>query len=260
MVIRPAARPAVATHLAAVALILAACGQSPTPSTSDPSTTPQDGVTPPASAPNDPAAGEPMSGPTPPAVDPVVPISAGEQGGASDWRQVATASDASTLGRLDQAWRLGRAEAEDGGFADEVEALGPLVDPNAGLTGRLQPTPGPYRCRTIKLGSRVEGQGLAYVAYPNFRCSVELTPGGDLILTKTTGSQRSRGLLYPHSDTQLVFLGAQAWGDETTYPAYGQSRERDQIGVLERIGPQRWRLVIPWPQQESKLEILELAR
>ena len=261
MVTRPSAgRATAATTIAAVAMILAACGENPTPSTSDPSTTPQDGVTPPASAPNDPTAGEPMRGPTPPAVDPVVPASEGEQGGTSDWRQVATASDASTLGRLDQAWRLGRAEAEDGGFADQVEALGPLVDPNAGLSGRLQPTPGSYRCRTIKLGTRVEGQGLAYIAYPNFRCTVELTPGGDLILTKTTGSQRSRGLLYPHSDNQLVFLGAQAWGDEATYPAYGQNRERDQIGVVERIGPQRWRLVIPWPKQESKLEILELTR
>jgi hypothetical protein len=163
------------------------------------------------------------------------------------------------LGRLDQAWRLARAEAEDRGFADEVEGLGPLVDPNAGQAGRLQPAPGAYRCRTIKLGSRGEG-GLAYVAYPFFRCTIELTPGGDLVLTKATGSQRSRGLLYPDTDRRLVFLGAQAWGDETRYPAYGDNRERDQVGVFERIGSERWRLVIPWPRQEAKLEILELVR
>lgn len=247
------ARPLAATLL----VVVAACSQNPTPSTEDPQTTPQDGVTPPASAPHDPAAGEPLSGPTPPAVDPAP--ATGEQGGVSDWRQVAKAADASALGRLDQAWRLGRAEAEDKGFADQVEALGPLVDPNAALTGRLQPPPGNYRCRTIKLGSKDE-KGPAFLSYPNFRCTVELTPGGDLILTKTTGSQRSRGLLYPHSDNQLVFLGAQAWGDETTWPTYGQTRERDQIGVLERLGPQRWRLVIPWPKQEAKLEILELTR
>lgn len=264
MIVRPAVRPLAAAT--ALALILAACSRNPAPSTEDPSTTPQDGVTPPTSAPNDPAAGESMSGPTPPVVDPVSPTApsppqppTGEQGGTSDWRQVATASDAATLGRLDQAWRLGRAEAEDRGFADQVGALGPLVDPNAAQTGRLQPPPGTYRCRTVKLGAKAEG-GLAYVAYPNFRCTVELTPGGDLILTKATGSQRSRGLLYPHNDNQLVFLGAQAWGDETAYPTYGQTRARDQIGVLERIGPQRWRLVIPWPKQEAKLEILELTR
>jgi hypothetical protein len=243
-------------------LLFAACSQNPTPSTEDPSTTPQDGVTPPASAPHDPAAGESLSGPTPPVVDPVPAAASqapGAQDGSSDWRQVAKAADASALGRMDQAWRLGRAEAEDKGFADQVEALGPLVDPNAALNGRLQPPPGTYRCRTVKLGSKDE-KGPAFLSYPNFRCTVELTPGGDLILTRATGSQRSRGLLYPHSNNQLVFLGAQAWGDETAYPAYGQTRARDQIGVLERIGPQRWRLVIPWPKQEAKLEILELTR
>ncbi|RZJ88288.1 MAG: DUF4893 domain-containing protein, partial [Brevundimonas sp.] len=160
------------------------------------------------------------------------------------------------------AWRLARAQAEDAGFAAQVEALGPLVDPNAALPGRLQPPPGAYRCRTIKLGTMSDrGAGPAYVEYPWFRCTVELSPGGDLVLTKTTGSQRTRGLLYPHNDRQLVFIGAQAWGaDETSYPAYGAQAERDQIGVLERIGDRRWRLALPWPKQEAKLELLELVR
>jgi len=234
---------------AAAVLTLAACGQGAAPS-------PEEAAAP---APTEPVAGQPTTSPTPLPTEQTRVPSTGEQGGVSDWRQVAKAADASALGRLDQAWRLGRAEAEDKGFADQVEALGPLVDPNAALPGRLQPPPGSYHCRTIKLGSRDE-RGPAFLSYPNFRCTVELTPGGDLVLTKTTGSQRSRGLLYPHSDNQLVFLGAQAWGDETTYPTYGQTRERDQIGVLERLGPQRWRLVIPWPKQEAKLEILELTR
>ena len=236
--------------VASVAALLAACGDNPAPSTSDPDTIPSDGVTDPAPA------GEPGSVATtpPPAPTP------GEQGGAGGWREVVSTTDAANLGRLDQAWRLGRAEAEDKGFASQVEALGPLVDPNAGQTGRLQPAPGSYRCRTVKLGSKAEG-GLAYVAYPFFRCSVELTPGGDLVLTKTTGSQRTRGLLYPDADNRLVFVGAQAWGmDETGFPAYGQQPERDQVGVFERIGPDRWRMVVPWPRVESKLEILELTR
>jgi hypothetical protein len=236
--------------VASLAALLAACGDNPAPSTSDPDTIPSDGVTDPAPA------GQPGSVATTP---PPAPAE-GEQGGGSDWRQIASTADAANLGRLDQAWRLGRAEAEDKGFASQVEALGPLVDPMAGQAGRLQPSPGTYRCRTIKLGSKAEG-GLAYVAYPVFRCTIELTPGGDLILTKTTGSQRTRGLLYPDTDRRLVFIGAQAWGmDETTFPAYGAQPERDQVGVFERIGPERWRLVVPWPRVESKLEILELTR
>ena len=230
---------------ASIAILLAACEQTAVPGGPDSGTPAADGAT----------------GLTPEAPDPIIPAPApGEQGGADDWREIASASDASALGRLDQAWRLARAEAEDHGFAEQVEALGPLVDPNAGQTGRLQPAPGTYRCRTVKLGARNPG-GLAFVAYPFFRCTVELSPGGDLVLTKATGSQRSRGLLYPDTDNRLVFIGAQAWGaDEAGYPAYGEKTERDQVGVFERIGADRWRLVIPWPKQEAKLEILELVR
>ncbi|HYC74143.1 DUF4893 domain-containing protein [Brevundimonas sp.] len=226
--------------VASLAALLAACDRIPAPPVADPAT--------------------PPPAPAPPEAQAPVPSAAGEQGGTADWREIASAADASALGRLDEAWRLARAEAEEAGFAEQVEALGPLVDPNAGLTGRLQPPPGAYRCRTVKLGSHSPG-GLGYVEYPFFRCTIELTPGGDLILTKTSGSQRTRGLLYPDTDRRLVFIGAQAWGaDETGFPRYGEQRIRDQIGVFERIGSDRWRLVLPWPKVESKLEILELVR
>lgn len=241
--------------LLSAAAVLAACQGEPT--SSAPPTTPE---------PERPVGAEPtaMGDETAGAVPDAPPAAGaqpgGLQGGSSDWREVATADDAARLSRLDQAWRMARAEAEAKGFASEVEALGALVDPNAALPGRLQPTPGDYRCRTSKIGS-INGDGLGYVAYPWFRCSVELTVGGDLILTKTTGSQRSQGLLYPDSERRLVFIGAQAWGsDERGYPRYGQMPERDQIGVLERIGDQRWRLVLPWPKQEAKLELLEIRR
>lgn len=243
------------TLAAAVSLaaLLAACGQQPAPSTDAPAAPPADG----AAAPTPEATGAPPSG-LPAPVAPPAPA-AGEQGGTDSWREVVSAADASSLGRLDEAWRLARAEA-DRGFAKDVEALGPLVDPNAAQAGRLQPAPGTYRCRTLKLGTKSEG-GLAYVAYPFFRCTIELTPGGDLVLIKTTGSQRTRGLLYPDTDDRLVFVGAQAWGsDETTFPTYTGRSDRDQVGVLERIGPQRWRMVVPWPRLESKLEILELVK
>lgn len=215
----------------------------------------------PAPAPQTPAPAEPApSDPAAPAPDQPTPPAPGEQGGTDDWRTIVNAEDASRIGRLDQAWRLARAEAEEKGFADQVEALGPLVDPNAGQAGRLQPAPGSYRCRTIHMGSNSPG-GLGFIPYGWFRCSVELTPGGDLILTKTTGSQRVRGLLYPDGDRRLVFVGAAAWGsDETGYPAYGQMPERDQVGVFERIGAERWRLVLPWPKQDAKLKIMELTR
>jgi len=225
---------------AALVTLLAACGDRPAE---------------PQAAPSAPAAPA-----VPPAADSPASTPAGsEQAGTADWREVVSVEDAAALSRLDQAWRLARAEAENKGFAEEVEALGPLVDPNAGRDGRLQPPPGTYRCRAIKLGSNGPG-GVGYLEYPFFRCTIELTPGGDLILTKTTGSQRTRGRLYPDTDRRLVFIGAQAWGaDETGFPRYGERRIRDQVGAFERIGSDRWRLVIPWPKVDSKLEILELV-
>jgi len=234
--------------LASTAALLAACG---------PSSPPEKGAaSPDAAAPSAPAT--PALTQTASAPESAPP--AGAQGGTDDWRQVALAADADGLARLDAAWRQARDEAEDAGFADQLKALGALVEPGAAQTGRLQPAPGAYRCRTIKIGSRNKG-GLAFVDYPYFRCTVELTPGGDLILTKTTGSQRTRGLLYPGTDNRLIFIGAQAWGDdETSFPTYGARPERDQVGVLERIGPTRWRLILPWPKQESNLEILELVK
>lgn len=234
--------------LTATAVVLGACGDN----------------RPNAPAEMSPAVSEPAAG-VPAQASPEAAPGKTLQGRGDDWRSLVAAQDAGRLGRLDQAWRMARAEAEEGGFARQVEALGPLVDPNAAQPGRVQPAPGDYRCRTLKLGRAsdadggTQGGGLAYVDYPWFACTVALTPGGDLILTKTTGSQRTRGLLYPDTDRRMIYVGAQALSEaETRFPAYGEQADRDQVGVLERVGQNRWRLVIPWPRQEAKLELLEI--
>jgi hypothetical protein len=210
-----------------------------------------------------PVAAAPPAPPTPPPA----PVPDAEPVASEDWSGRAAAEDRDRLARLPEAWELALAEAGRD-HARELAALGKLVDPLAGLPNP-HPAPGVYRCRTIKLGDPNPGtQSLrSYVAYPFFRCRVELTPGGDLTLAKQTGSQRVTGQLFPERDSlgrdtrRLVFLGAQAWGsDEASAPGYGDDPERDQIGVLERIGPDRYRLALPWPRQESKLDLLELVR
>ncbi|MBX3479084.1 MAG: DUF4893 domain-containing protein [Caulobacter sp.] len=267
-----------ARYLSSIALTAvlatAACSRSGEPARSDPPEAKPAGTG--AALPSAAAAADAAKGPvapspadtagTPP--EPVAespplpqPPAEGEQGGIDQWRLVASPADEDRLSRLNRAWRQALREA-DREHGAEIDALGLLLVPDAALAGRLQPPPGVYRCRTVKIGS-ISGDGLSYVAYPWFKCTVELSPGGDLVLTKTTGSQRTRGLLYPDpaNDRRLIFIGAQAWGDgETGYPVYSQMPERDQIGALERIGETRWRLVLPWPRQESKLDVMELVK
>jgi hypothetical protein len=169
-----------------------------------------------------------------------------------------TRADTERLSRLEQAWRAGRADSVKGGAGEELGGLGPIADPRIGLDGP-QPTPGRYQCRTIKLGSASEAMP-PYVAYGWFKCRVTLTPGGDLVLEKTTGSQRPVGLVCPDDRHRARFVGVLKLGDEVRTPRYGSDAERDLIGEVRRIGKDRWRIAFPWPVYESKLDVLELRR
>jgi len=81
-----------------------------------------------------------------------------------------------------------------------------------------------------------------------------------LTIVKQTGSQRPAGRLWEDDDaTRLIFLGSLALGNEDQPLAYGDDPRRNMAGVLERIGPFKWRLVIPWPQSTSKLDVFELT-
>lgn len=227
----------------AVALTLAACERQQPAQPADPV----------AEAPQPAAPAQPA----PPAVTPAPTTPPEPEPQASDkWRDYAKADDADRLSRLAGAWATGLAKARDAGHADELARLGALADPKAATLANPHPGPGAYRCRTVKLGG---GSGL--IAYPWFKCQIELTPGGDLLLRKLTGSQRQEGSFYPDADQRLVYLGGQAWGaTETRAGRYGDDPMRDQIGVLERIGDQRWRLAMPWPRVDSDLDLLELAK
>jgi|KBSSwiStaDraftv2_1062776.scaffolds.fasta_scaffold42662_2 hypothetical protein len=177
---------------------------------------------------------------------------------ASDsWRREAAPEDAQRLDRLSRAWSSGLAQAEAEDPAG-LRKLGALADPKAGLD-RPQPRPGDYQCRTIKLGGKGDLPG-GLTVYGWFRCRVALTRGGDLNLAKITGSQRPIGSLYPDGPRRLVYLGAVAWGDEKGPVGYRRDPERDQVGVVERIGQNRWRLVMPFPKYESTLDLIELKR
>ena len=174
-----------------------------------------------------------------------------------DWRSIVTAGDRDRYRRLDAAWSLALQQARRQTGSGDLDSLGDLIDPEAGQRG-VAPPPGAYRCRTVKLGSQGGEDGLGYVVYGWFACRIEQTPRG-LKFSKLTGSQRQSGLLFPENDRQMVMLGSLALAAEPPANSYGQRPDRDLIAVLERIGERRWRLVIPWPQNESNLDLIELV-
>jgi hypothetical protein len=190
----------------------------------------------------------------PPGVTPTVVVGAPLK--SDVWKQVATDDDENRLGRLGLAWQEALDEARKNNSA-EIRKEGPLLMPRAALP-RPAPTPGSYNCRLIKLG-KATAKGKAFESFKPFFCYVEVE---DELLTivKQTGSQRPTGRLWEDDDpNRLIFLGSLALGDEQQPVAYGDDPKRNMAGVLERIAPFKWRLVIPWPQSTSKLDVFELT-
>lgn len=175
---------------------------------------------------------------------------------AERWLSVATAPDADRLNRLPFAWTDGLREAR-ARFASDVRAEGDLLRPDAALA-RPAPTPGSYNCRLVRLGS-TDRRAPAFARFKPFFCYVEVED--DLLtVVKQTGSERPAGRLWDDDvATRLVFLGSVALGNEARPKPYGADDRRDVAGFMERIGPMRWRLVLPNPRSGAKLEIYELT-
>jgi len=188
---------------------------------------------------------------------PPPPPPPGGSGTLRDWRGIVTASDRDRYSRRGAAWSLALQQARRQPGSGDLGSLGELIDPDAALAP-VAPPPGDYRCRTVKLGSQGGEEGLGYVVYGWFACRIEQTPNG-LKFSKLTGSQRPGGLLFTENDRQMVMLGSMALASEPPANSYGRRPDRDLVAVLERIGERRWRLVIPWPQAESNLDLIELA-
>jgi hypothetical protein len=190
----------------------------------------------------------------PPGLHPSVEV--GPPPKSEAWKAVATDADKDRLERIGLAWQEALAEANKSNAAD-VRKEGKLLLPRSGLP-RPQPTPGSYNCRLIKLGNATP-KTKAFETFKPFFCYVEVEDNL-LTIVKQTGSQRPAGRLWEDDDpNRLIFLGSLALGNEDAPLAYGDDPKRNMAGVLERIGPFRWRLVIPWPQSTSKLDVFELT-
>ena len=148
------------------------------------------------------------------------------------------------------------AAARNAGHGAEIDTEGPLLDPDAALTNPAIPD-GTYRCRVIKLGARDRGN-LDFASYGGFTCRIRQERSLQR-LGKLSGSQRYVGLIFRGDAVRNVFLGTLAFADETRVLQYGQDEQRDVAGYVERIEPNRWRLVMPQPHFESRLDVMELV-
>jgi hypothetical protein len=161
--------------------------------------------------------------------------------------------DLSRLQRLNAAWVAALADVRRAGKLDTFLALGPVADQAAALP-RAMPPAGNYRCRTIKVGTGVTG----YIAYDWFRCRIERNERGHKF-SKVTGSQNPSGMLFPDNNRRAVFLGSVAMSGEPPPTSYGLERTRDMVAAVERVGERTWRMAVPWPQTESRLDLIELT-
>lgn len=175
---------------------------------------------------------------------------------SGNWRLAATDSDRERLRDWRKAFAEGLAQARAAGHSADIAHEGRLLDPDAAI-GDVPIPNGEYHCRVIKLGTQGSG-GLAYIAYPGFRCRIQQEHGLQGF-AKLTGSQRQVGLIFPGDALRQVFLGALVLGDEAGAMQYGRDAERDVAAFVEKVDDRRWRMVMPYPAFESKVDVLELV-
>ena len=172
------------------------------------------------------------------------------------YRQVISEADRIRLRDWRKTFVEAVAAARRSGHGAEIAREGALLAPDGALAAPAIPD-GTYRCRVIKLDAKTEGN-LDYVAYPSFTCRVRAERRLQR-LTKLSGSQRYVGLIFPGDAIRNIFIGTLVLGDETRAMQYGQDEQRDVAGHVERIGANRWRLVMPQPYFESQLDVMELV-
>jgi len=167
----------------------------------------------------------------------------------STWRGTVKLPDAAAIDAMPARWAAARARAGKRA-ARAIAAQGALFDGAA--LDHPAPSPGPYRCRLVRLGAG----GVRNL--PATTCFVGGDPGEMLSFTRAGGSDAPGGWLYPDDvTTRYIFLGARQLRPGTSSLAYGKDATRNLAGVVERIGDFRWRLVIP--VAADTLDVYELT-
>lgn len=179
------------------------------------------------------------------------PVALADTGRVATWETKVDAIDRTRLATLADTWRNARGSVPKR-LAAKLDAEGPLLKPDAALDLPSLP-PGPYYCRLVRLGGRA---GFATFK-PDF-CSVDGTTH-TVSFTKQSGSSLPGGWLFADTDRRQVFLGTFRANATQHAAAYGSNPAQDVAGVVERVGPFRWRLVLTRAGQGALLDVYELV-
>ncbi len=178
---------------------------------------------------------------------------------SAGWQDVASQYDQQRLARLGEAKEKALSEAHAGAGTGDASAIASALGPASHAPSGNEIL-GSWRCRTIKLGGITP-----YVVYAWFNCRIS-EHGGGLFFEKTSGSQHTNGFLYP-GEGGLIYLGASSVTGEPPHAYSGNGASAgasatpdDQIGILTMISAGHARLEMPFPVQESTLDVIELKR
>jgi len=166
-------------------------------------------------------------------------------------QKLITPADKTRLDKYGETRKAALAEAKAGNPADvkQLDALlaKPLVSfSDKDLTGN-------WKCRTIKAG------GLSpLVIYGWFKCKVT-DDGSGWRLEKISGSQRTQGRFFDDNEKRAIYLGSGSVNADRAKP-YGSGPQTDQVGYTFRTSASEWRIELPAPYYESKLDIIEFKR
>ncbi|CAM4303135.1 DUF4893 domain-containing protein [Palleronia rufa] len=169
------------------------------------------------------------------------------------------AADLDRLQRFDEAAGAAILGALAGGATGDVAIL------TDALSGTAQPPApdGDWACRTIKMGGITD-----LVVYTPFRCRIVQLSATEWRFEKLTGSQLTRGTIAFHEGRAIYrgvgyVKGGPAY-DYADLPAGSDPIEPGQtvpeVAVFEQTGPDRARLLFPYPVLESRFDILVLTR
>lgn len=157
------------------------------------------------------------------------------------WRDVARGNDAARIATLAERYAVAAT-------AKDVRSIAGKPRPD--------PTPGVYDCRIVRYNQG--GAMLRLTAFGHFYCDIG-DDGDFLTLNKNTGSERPGGRLWRDTGERMVFLGGVPHDGETAPKAYGADPLTDRVGVFERIGDFRWRLIMDAPRPGVAFDVLELT-